>query len=107
MNLEFCKSDDTMVGLLCVRLIIRNARTLKGKRRVIKSLKDRVKNNFNVSISETGVLDHCQYSSLGIAMVGNDKQYVNSTLSNLLNMFKGATSFELAGYHLEFMHSQS
>ncbi|MBM4053754.1 MAG: DUF503 domain-containing protein [Planctomycetes bacterium] len=107
MNLEFCKSDDTMVGLLSVRLVIRNARTLKEKRRVIKSLKDRVKNNFNVSISETGVLDHCQYSSLGIAMVGNDKQYVNSTLSNLVNMFRCATSFELVGYNLEFIYSES
>lgn len=107
MNLEFCKSDDTMVGLLCVRLIIRNARTLKEKRRVIKSLKDRVKNNFNVSISETGVLDNCQYSNMGIAMVGNDKQYVNSTLSNLINMFECAPSFELAGYRMEFIYSQS
>ncbi|WP_169703012.1 DUF503 family protein [Candidatus Kuenenia stuttgartensis] len=52
MNLEFYKSDDTIVGLLCVQLILRNARTLKEKRRVIKSLKDRVKNNFNVSISK-------------------------------------------------------
>lgn len=107
MNLEFHKSDDVTVGLLCVRLVIRNARTLKEKRRVIKSLKDRVKSNFNVSISETGVLDHCQYSNLGIAMVGNDKRYVNSILSTLINMFKCATSFELAGYHLEFMCSQS
>lgn len=103
MKLEFYKSDDTVVGVLNIRLVIRSANTLKDKRRIVKSLKDRVKNNFNVSVSEIGTLDHCQYSRLGIAMVGNDKGYVNSTLSNLLNMFRVSTSVELVGYHLEFV----
>lgn len=86
-----------------IRLVIRGATTLKDKRRVIKSLKDRVKNNFNVSISEIGTLDHCQYSRLGVAMVGNDKRYVNGALSNLVNMFRVTTSVELVDYHLEFI----
>lgn len=103
MKLEFYKPDDAVVGVLNIRLVIRGATTLKDKRRVIKSLKDRVKNNFNVSISEIGTLDHCQYSRLGIAMVGNDKRYVNGALSNLLNMFRVVTSVELVDYHLEFV----
>lgn len=103
MKLEFYKSDNAVVGILNIRLVIRSANTLKDKRRIIKSLKDRVKNNFNVSVSEIGTLDHCQYSRLGIAMVGNDKGYVNSALSNLLNMFRISTSVELVGYHLEFV----
>lgn len=103
MKLEFYKPDDAVVGVLNIRLVIRGATTLKDKRRVIKSLKDRVKNSFNVSISEIGTLDHCQYSRLGIAMVGNDKRYVNGALSNLLNMFRVVTSVELVDYHLEFV----
>lgn len=103
MKLEFYKPDDAVVGVLNIRLVIRGANTLKDKRRVIKSLKDRVKNSFNVSISEIGTLDHCQYSRLGIAMVGNDKRYVNGALSNLLNMFRVVTSVELVDYHLEFV----
>lgn len=103
MNLEFYDSDDKVVGILDIRLVIRNASTLKEKRRIIKSLKDRIKNTFNVSVAETGTLDHCQYSKLGIAMVGNDKQYVNSALSNLINLFKCAVSVELVDYHLEFI----
>lgn len=102
MNLEFGESDDTVVGVLNIRLVIRGANTLKDKRRVIKSLKDRIKNEFNVSIAETGTLDHCQYSRLSIAMVGNDRKYVNSTLSNLINMFRCAVSVELVDYHLDF-----
>ncbi len=103
MNLQFYKSDDTVVGILNIRLVIRSTNTLKDKRRIIKSLKDRVKNNFNVSISETGTPDHCQYSSLGIAMVGNDKRYVNGALSNLINVFRTVTSVELVDYRIEFV----
>lgn len=103
MHLEFSDSDDTIVGVLNVQLVIRGANTLKDKRRVIKSLKDRIKNNFNVSISEVGSLDHCQYAKLGIAMVGNDKRHINSTLSNLINMFRCVASVTLVNYHLEFV----
>ncbi len=103
MNLEFHKSDDSIVGVLNIRLVIRSASTLKDKRRIIKSLKDRIKNNYNVSISEIGALDHCQYSRLGVAMIGNDKNFVNSTLSSLLNMFRVTTSVELVDHQLEFI----
>ncbi|MBV6519366.1 MAG: DUF503 domain-containing protein [Candidatus Brocadia sp.] len=103
MNLEFLKSDDAIVGILKIRLVIRSAHTLKDKRRIIKSLKDRIKNKFNVSISEIGTVDHCQYARLGIAMVGNDKKYLNGTLLSLLNMFRAAVSVELVDHHLEFI----
>lgn len=103
MKFEFCESNDTVVGVLNVRLVIRSANTLKDKRRIIKSLKDRIKNNFNVSISETGTLDNCQYSKLGIAMVGNDTNYVQSVLSGLINLFHRLTFVELVDYNLEFV----
>jgi len=103
MNLTFCGSDNAVVGVLNIRLVIRCATTLKEKRRVIKSLKDRIRNKFNVSIAEVGALDHCQYSKLGIAMVGNDRQFVSSAMSNLVNLFRCATPAELVEYHLEFI----
>jgi uncharacterized protein YlxP (DUF503 family) len=103
MKLEFCESNDTVVGVLNVRLVIRTANTLKDKRRIIKGLKDRIKNSFNVSISETGALDNCQYSKLGIAMVGNDTNYVQSVLSGLINLFHRLTFVELVDYNLEFI----
>jgi uncharacterized protein len=103
MNLEFYESDDAVIGFLHIRLVMRSASTLKEKRRIIKSLKDRVKNSFNVSIAEIGSLDHCQYSKLGIAMVGNDNRYVNSVLSNVINMIRSVTLVELADYKLDFL----
>ncbi|MDR4509570.1 MAG: DUF503 domain-containing protein [Candidatus Brocadiaceae bacterium] len=103
MRLEFCKSDDTVIGILSVRLILRSSRSLKEKRRIIKGLKDRIKNEFNVSISETGTLDNCQYARLGIAIVGNDRQFLNGVLSRLINVFGSAVSFELVDQCMEFI----
>jgi uncharacterized protein YlxP (DUF503 family) len=103
MKLEFSESEDTVVGVLNVRLAIRSSCSLKDKRRIVKSLKDRIKNNFNVSISEVGSLDHCQYSKLGIAMVGNDKQYVNGAMSKLVNVLRCVSLVELVDFHLEFI----
>jgi len=103
MNLEFLKSDDAIVGILKIRLVIRSAHTLKDKRRIIKSLKDRIKNKFNVSISEIGTVDHCQYARLGIAMVGNDKKYLTGPFLSLLNMFWDAVFVQLVDRHLEFI----
>ncbi len=77
---------------------------MKDKRRVIKGLKDRIGNTCNVSISEVGTLDHCQYAKLGIAMVGNDDKYLNGALSNLINMLRSTVAAELVDYHLEFVY---
>lgn len=103
MNLEFYESEDAVIGFLNIRLVMRSASTLKDKRRIIKSLKDRVKNSFNVSIAEIGSLDHCQYSKLGIAMVGNDNRYVNSVLSNVINVIRSVALVELVDYKLDFL----
>ena len=46
-----------VVGILELKIVIRDARSLKDKRRVIKSLKDRIRNDFNVSIAEVGDME--------------------------------------------------
>ncbi|MCF6159170.1 MAG: DUF503 domain-containing protein [wastewater metagenome] len=103
MNLEFRESNDAVIGILHIRLVIRSAMTLKDKRRIIKSIKDRIKNNFNVSIAEIGFLDHCQYAKLGIAMVGNDNRYINSVLTKLIHIIRCVPSVMLTDYKLEFI----
>ncbi|MGQ3684030.1 MAG: DUF503 domain-containing protein [Candidatus Loosdrechtia sp.] len=103
MNLEFSESDNAVVGFLHIRLVMRSAGTLKDKRRIIKSLKDRLQNRFNISIAEIGSLDHCQYSELGIVMVGNDNRYVNGVLSNVIKIIRCVALVELVDYKLEFL----
>jgi uncharacterized protein YlxP (DUF503 family) len=55
-------------------------RSLKGKRAVVRPLKARVRNKFNVSIAECDDLDSWQRISLGIAQIGNDRTHVDRCL---------------------------
>ena len=92
-----------VVGTLSVRLMTRDARSLKDKRRIIKSLKDRIRNNFNVSISEIGLQDNRQHCVLGIAMVGTNRRHVNGVLSTIANSLRTFPCAELIDYELEFI----
>ena len=68
------------VGVLQLELSIGDAMSLKDKRRVIKSLKDRLAAGHNVSVAEVGAQDEHRRSVLAVAMVGSDKQYVEGAL---------------------------
>ena len=74
-----------IVGTLKVRLRIPDSHSLKEKRRVVKSIKDRLKSRFNISVSEVDALDSLQIAVLGVAAVSNDKRFVESILSQVLN----------------------
>ncbi len=92
-----------IVGTLRIKLMTRDARSLKDKRRIIKSLKDRIRNTFNVSISEIGAQDVKQQCVLGVAMVGTDRRYVNSVLSQVINSLRMFPYAELVDYELEII----
>lgn len=74
-----------MVGVLTVLLYIREADSLKYKRRVIKSLMDRCRNKFNVSVAETDDNDSLKRCTLTAAAVSNEKRHIESTLTHVKN----------------------
>lgn len=74
-----------VVGTLKVSLYIHNNRSLKEKRKIVKSIVAKVQKRFNVSISEVGSNDKWQMVELGISSVGNDRRFVNSSLDNILS----------------------
>lgn len=75
--------------------------SLKDKRRVVKSIKDRVRNKFNVSIAEIDALDKWQWATLGVACVSNDSRFANSVLSNVVNLIEEVDLVELMDYEIE------
>ena len=77
-----------IVGALCIKVAMRSSRSLKDKRRIIKSLKNRIRNKFDVSVSETDSQDNLRCSEISVAMVGTDRQYVNIALTSLINFFR-------------------
>ncbi len=76
----------TAVGLVHLKLHVAQAMTLKDKRRVVKGFKDRVAHAFNVSIAEVDYLDNHRMALLAVAMVGNDRAYVEGALQKVINL---------------------
>lgn len=89
------------IGVLRVRLAIFGALSLKDKRRVTKSLKDRLGNRHNVSVSEVDDLEHRQAATLGIAMVSNDGRFVQSALSKIVDEIRAFPHASLIDYNIE------
>ena len=73
------------IGALQVRLRLPENSSLKGKRRVVKSICSRVENKFNVSIAEIDDLDRWQTAMLGVVCVSNDGRHANEILSKVVN----------------------
>ena len=72
-----------VVGSLQVRLLVREARTLKDKRQVVRSIRDRLRHEYNVSIAEVDHLDDHRQVTLGIATVGWDTKHVRDSLQKI------------------------
>lgn len=90
-----------IVGTLRVRLLIREARTLKDKRQVVKSIKDRLRNGFNVSVAEVAALDNRQLAELGLAMVANEAHPIKLALGQIVEALRSHPIAELLDYELE------
>ena len=91
----------TVVGLLHLKLNIAQADSLKDKRRIVKGFKDRVRHGHNVSIAEVEMLDAHRWSVLAVAMVGNDRRYLDGALAQIINLIRGNPVAELIDYELE------
>jgi uncharacterized protein YlxP (DUF503 family) len=89
------------VGSLRVRLFLREARSLKDKRQVVQSIKDRLRQNFNVSVAEVEALDHRQLVVLGIAMVSNEAGYVRQTLTQIVENLRRHPVAEFLDHELD------
>ncbi len=92
-----------VVGVLRVRLSIFEALSLKDKRRVVKSLKDRLGAKHNISIAEVDDLDHRQAATLAVAMVANESRFVESALSKIVDEIRSNTSASLLEYEIELL----
>jgi hypothetical protein len=90
-----------IVGSLRVRLLLRESRTLKDKRQVVRSIKDRLRNGFNVSVAEVDALDDCRLAVLGVAMVSNEARHVRTTLEQITEGLRRHPVAELLDHELE------
>jgi uncharacterized protein YlxP (DUF503 family) len=91
------------VGVLQLELLVPEADSLKDKRRVIKGLKDRIAHGHNVSIAEVGALDEHRRAIIGMAMVSNDRRYVEGALSKLVDYVRATPAVVLQDYKIDLL----
>ena len=91
------------IGILQLELGIGDAMSLKDKRRVVKSLKDRIAHANNVSVAEVGALDEHRRSIIAVAMVSNDARYVEGGLSKIVDFVRSVGNVDLMDYQIELL----
>ena len=90
-----------VVGICTVELFLPHNGSLKDKRQIVKSMKDRMKRQFNVSVSEIDDQDLWQKTVFGIACVGNERSHVNEVLDKVISMIRSTPRVEVVQCHLE------
>jgi uncharacterized protein YlxP (DUF503 family) len=93
-----------VVGIGTIILRIPGNNSLKGKRRVVKSIVSRLQNAFNASVAEVGANDSHQRAEIGLALVGNDRRLINSKLDKALNLVEDMQLAEIIDTDLELMN---
>src|ERR1051326_6114976 len=89
------------VGSVLVRLLVRESRSLKDKRQVVRSIKDRLRNQFNVAVAELDALDQRQLTVLGIATGGNKSAWVGGVRREIADALRLNPVAEFLGHEME------
>jgi len=89
-----------VVGVLQIELSIPSADSLKAKRRVLHSLKDRIRRHFNASVAEVDKNDQWRSTVLAVVVASNDKRFANSVLSEVMDFVGDSRDIVVEDYHL-------
>lgn len=92
-----------VVGLCTVELFIPESQSLKDKRQVLLSLKDRLREKFNLSVAEVDGLDLWQKAVLGLACVANEGRYANQVCDQALNLIRSVPAVEIVQSRIELL----
>lgn len=92
-----------VVGCLKVMLNIPAARSLKDKRRVIKSMIARIQNKHNASVAEVGDNELYQSSVLGASIVSNNSGHAHKCLTAIVNMIEREGQAYIVDYEIELL----
>lgn len=92
-----------LIGALQVELYIPGSQSLKEKRFVLKSIKTKIRNRFNVSVAEVDQQDKWQRATLGISCVSNDRRLIDEILSKVQNLLMNDSRIEVTDQVTEIL----
>ncbi len=93
-----------VVGALKIELHLHDNRSLKGKRKVVRSMVGKVRHKFNVSIAEVGSNDKWQKIELGVSAIGNDRRHIDASLNNVLAFLDSLYLAEIVDSSIEIFN---
>ena len=83
---------------------LHDCRSLKSKRKIVKSIIGRISNSFNISVAEVGSNDIHQRAEIGFALIGNDKRLINSKIDKVFNFAEELNAAEIVESEMEIIN---
>jgi len=96
--------SDMVAGLGRITFRLHDCRSLKGKRKIVKSIISRLRNNFNVSVAEVESNDVYQRAVIGFALVGNNRKVINSKIDKIFNLADELNLAEIIDSEMEIIN---
>ena len=93
-----------VVGLGVITFRLHECRSLKSKRKIVKSVIGKMRSHFNLSAAETGANDIHQRAEIGFAIVGNSAALVNSKIDKVFNLVDDLGLAEIVDTEMEIIH---
>lgn len=92
-----------IIGICTCEIFIFNSNSLKSKRSVVKSIIEKSKNRFNISIAEVGDNDKWQKSIIAFSTISNEQKVVEETMDIVINFFDSYSEIEIISIKRELL----
>ncbi len=96
-----------VIGCCSIKFYLHGNNSLKGKRRVVRAIKDRLKSDFNVSVTEVGDQDVWQSLHIGISAVGSNRPYMDGLISKVVDAIDKMNLAEMVNCKTETLNMGS
>jgi uncharacterized protein YlxP (DUF503 family) len=93
-----------VVGMAKLSLRLQDNQSLKGKRKVMKRICQRLRQRFNLAVAEVDSHELWQAGEVGIVTVGNQGSYINSKLDKAINFVEDMQLAEIIDVQMELIH---
>ncbi|MFZ3217354.1 MAG: DUF503 domain-containing protein [Candidatus Acidiferrales bacterium] len=94
------------IGLLTLEIHILDAQSLKDKRQVLRSLKDRLRAHYNVAVAELAHQETWQRARVGVVTISNDSGYLEKMLAEITAESERLLGRDLLSHQVEFIEDQ-
>ncbi len=92
-----------IIGACTLKLILYESNSLKDKRHIIRSIIDRLKSKFNISIAEIELNDSWKTALVGFACVTNNSNHANKIISNVIKYVDEDSRVEIVDQNIEIL----